>query len=113
MLHIEKRYHHLPHDHEHEHDHDHEHNHEFIHDHAHHDHDPSHEPQRTPARELYALVKYMAGHNAAHTEELAQLAQQVHQAGDEAAYDLIMEAVEHFRHGNEHLAEALEKLPKE
>lgn len=55
-------------------------------------------------------MKYMVGHNAAHINELAELAKQLDTIGESDAYDRIQHAVELFRHGNEHLAEVLNDL---
>ena len=84
------------HDHHH-HDHDHDHHHHHDHDHA-------------PMEELVALMKYMAGHNAAHTKELADLAQQLHNAGSHSAYEKVLAAVADFQKGNELLSAALAEL---
>ena len=65
---------------------DHEHSHDHYH-HHHHDHD------HTPMEELVALMKYMAGHNAAHAKELADLADQLQKAGNSDAYEQVMAAV--------------------
>ncbi len=64
----------------------------------------------TPMEELIALMKYMAGHNAAHTRELAQLAQQLEQAGSHAAYEQVMAAVSDFEKGNLRLSAVLASL---
>ena len=60
--------------------------------------------------QLYALMKYMAGHNADHTRELEELAGEVSAAGNLDAYDLIMEAVALFDQGNAVLKLALERF---
>ena len=67
-------------------------------------------PEISPKDELVALMKYMVGHNAAHIDELAELAKQLDTIGETNAYDRIRNAVELFRHGNEHLAEVLKDL---
>ena len=100
------------HEHTHEHLHEHDAPHTHEHDHAHHH---EHEHPASPAQpmaQLYALMKYMAGHNADHTRELEGLAAQAKDAGAAEAYDLIMEAVRFFDQGNESLSKALEKFPK-
>lgn len=75
-----------------EHTHQHTHSHEHPHDRGHlHDGDSPHEHAHTPGEQLAALMKYMVGHNAAHTKEVADLASQLEQ-------------------GNEKLAEALAEL---
>ena len=88
--------------------------------HAHEHGDPhSHEHDREgrsdhgeakPLDRLYALMKYMTGHNADHTRELEAMAGRLKEAGNEEACELTMEAVRFFDRGNEVLARALEKL---
>ena len=113
-----------PHTHEHTHEHTHDgvththaHTHEHTHTHDHpHDHDHLHDAQavhdhpHTPKDELLALMKYMVGHNAAHAKELAELAQQLKDAGGEAAYAKVMSAVADFEKGNQTLSDALKDL---
>lgn len=82
------------------HDHDHEHHHEH-HDHA---------PGATPREELVAMLRYMAGHNAAHTKELAELAGQLETAGEHEQYEQVMRAVEEYQRANARLRDVLEKL---
>ena len=112
---------HMDHDHVggHCHDHEHCHDHDHCHDHEHcHNHDHSHDHhcggcghcQHTPMEELVALVKYMVGHNTAHAEELAQLAQKLDDAGNHSAYRRIMDAVVSFDMGNATLSAVLEDL---
>lgn len=106
------------HDHEHEHhDHDHEHGHD--HGHHHHDHDHCHEgcghdcagcASADPRAELIALMKYMVGHNAAHANELAQLAGKLKDMGENMAYDQVMQAVSDFEKGNMRLSTVLAAL---
>ncbi len=124
------------HTHEHTHDgvtHTHEHTHVHTHDmdgHAHtHDHlhaegaehTHSHECsgscgscasqcEHTPMEELLALMKYMVGHNAAHTQELANLAQQLEQVGSHTAYEQVMQAVSDYEKGNMRLQAVLASL---
>lgn len=123
------------HTHEHTHDgvtHTHEHTHEHTHDHAHpHDHDHLHADgaahthshdcdhvcdscaskcEHTPMEELAALMKYMASHNAAHANELAELAKQLEQAGNHAAYEQVMAAVSDYEKGNLRLTAVLASL---
>lgn len=81
----------------HEHDHGHEH---------HHDH-PS---GAAPKEELAAMLRYMVGHNAAHTKELAELAGQLKEAGKPGQYERVMQAVEEFRQANARLEGVLEEL---
>ena len=109
------------HDHEHTHTHTHEHTHDG-HTHTHeHDHTHSHDCgghchscasqcEHTPMEELLALMKYMAGHNASHAKELADLAAQLEQAGSHAAFEQVMAAVSDFEKGNMRLAMVLASL---
>ena len=106
----------------HTHDHGHPHNHDHLHDqgtehHHHHDHDCGGHChscegscQHTPMEELVALMKYMAGHNAAHARELADLAVQLEKAGNHAAYEQVMAAVCDFEKGNLRLSAVLASL---
>ena len=114
------------HDHAHEHDHDHPHSHDHLHGeghehhhHHHHDHDHScggqcgscqSQCEHTPMEELAALMKYMANHNAAHANELAQLAKQLEQAGNRTAYEQVMAAVSDYEKGNMRLNVVLASL---
>lgn len=108
------------HEHAHQHDHEHPHTHDHLHDHAA-AHDHSHECsgscagcaskcEHTPMEELLALMKYMAGHNAAHARELAELAVQLEKAGSHAAYEQVMAAVSDFEKGNLRLTAVLASL---
>ena len=111
---------HLDHDHEHEHDHahphEHPHTHEQEHDHACGEHihcgenvncaDCGH-AHVSPREELIALMKYMVGHNAAHANELAQLAKQLQDMGENVAYEQVMQAVSDFEKGNMRLSTVL------
>lgn len=112
--------------HTHAHTHAHEHTHEHPHDHDHlHGHDAEHthshgceggcsscasQCEHTPMEELMALMKYMAGHNAAHAKELADLASQLEKAGNHAAYEQVMAAVSDFEKGNMRLSMVLASL---
>ena len=113
--------------HEHEHDHDHHdcgcHNHDHNHDHHdcgchNHDHDHGHchdhghecHCQHTPMEELAALMKYMVSHNTSHANELAQLAQKLKEAGNNAAFEQVMAAVSDFEKGNMRLSVVLASL---
>ena len=112
------------HTHAHEHGHTHPHEHDSLHAHgdAHnHSHDHSHECSgacsscasacgHTPMEELVALMKYMAGHNAAHAKELADLAVQLEKAGNRVAYEQVMAAVSDFEKGNMRLSVVLASL---
>ena len=116
----------VAHTHEHVHAHEHDHVHPHTHDHLHgeghtHDHDHSHDCggncgscaggcEHTPMEELTALMKYMANHNAAHANELAQLAQQLKQAGNPMAYEQVMAAVSDYEKGNMRLTAVLASL---
>ena len=112
---------HHDHDHIHDHDHCHDHHHHHDHDHHHHHHDHSHECghncgscasacEHTPMEELMALMKYMAGHNAAHAKELADLAKQLENIGNHAAYEQVMAAVSDFEKGNMRLSMVLASM---
>ena len=114
----------VAHTHEHTHAHEHGHTHPHEHDslHAHGDaHDHSHDCSgtcsscgggcaHTPMEELVALMKYMAGHNAAHAKELADLAVQLDKAGNRVAYEQVMAAVSDFEKGNMRLSVVLASL---
>ncbi len=98
--------------HAHEHEHTYAHAHEHSHSHGEaHDHGHDHGEAR-PLDRLYALMRYMTGHNADHTRELETLAGQLKDAGNEEAYALAMEAVRFFDQGNAVLSRALEKLSR-
>ena len=73
---------------------------EHIHDH---EHEHSHEPAASP-EETLALLDYMLGHNRHHADELHELA---HGVEDDAARDLIHEAVDALGESNLRLEEAL------
>ena len=60
--------------------------------------------------ELLALMKYMAGHNASHANELAALAQQLQQAGQTMAFEQVMAAVSDYEKGNMRLQAVLAAL---
>ena len=108
------------HDHVHEHTHEHPHDHDHLHDHGEehtHSHDCSgqcagcaSQCEHTPMEELMALMKYMAGHNAAHAKELADLAVQLEKAGNRMAYEQVMAAVSDFEKGNMRLTLVLQSL---
>lgn len=100
-----------PHTHEHTHEHTHSHEHPHSHEHLHEDGSAhSHSHAHSPMEQLTALMAYMAGHNAAHTRELADLASQLEQAGKHDAYKKVMAAVADFEKGNARLADALKDL---
>lgn len=77
-----------------------------IHEHTH---EHRHEEAASPAETL-ALLNYMLGHNRHHAEELHELA---HGVEDEAARDLIHEAVDALQESNLRLEEALALLKEE
>lgn len=84
----------------------HEHGHDHEHGHHHHDHAPG----ATPMEELVAILRYMAGHNAAHTRELAELAGQLDTAGRHEQYEQVMQAVKEYGQANARLQSVLEEL---
>ena len=90
--------------------HRHGHSHDHGDDHGHHHH---HGESTVPMDEMLALMKYMVSHNEAHAEELAQLAQQLEEAGNRSAYRRVMDAVASFDVGNATLAAVLEDLTQE
>ena len=107
--------------------HDHEHDHAYMHEHniphEHHDHEHEHdhhhgcEPGQCascagcdPKAELVALMNYMVKHNASHANELANLAKQLQDMGETAAYDQIMLAVSDFEKGNLRLSTVLASM---
>ena len=92
----------------HDHDHDHHHDHHHDHDHEHHHHH-DHASDATPMEELVAMLRYMVGHNAAHTRELAELAGQLDTVAHEQ-YHQVMQAVEEYEQANARLQTVLEKL---
>lgn len=71
--------------------------------HSHGGHTHSHEPGETPMEELLALMKYTVQHNDAHAQELAELAEQLKNAGKDSAYRQIMDAVAQFDVANARL----------
>ena len=109
---------HEHHHHEHHHDHDH-----HDHHHHHHDHDHHHDHgcagscqgcasqcEHSPLDELKALMKYMVGHNAAHTKELADLAQKLAANGNAAAAEQVLAAVADYDKGNMRMSLILASL---
>ncbi len=84
----------------------HEHDHDHGHEHHHHDHAPS----ATPMEELVAMLRYMVGHNAAHTRELAELAGQLDTAGKHEQYGQVMQAVQEYQQANARLQSVLAEL---
>ena len=99
------------HTHSHEHTHPHDHDHEHTHDHGCDEHACSGcSGCADPKQELMALMKYMVGHNTAHANELAQLAKQLQDLGENAAYEQIMLAVSDFEKGNLRLSTVLTSM---
>lgn len=86
------------------------------HSHAHghdHGHAHSHDHSATPMEELLALMKYMVTHNDAHAQELAELAQQLKDAGKTRAYQKLMDAVASFDIANTQLDAVFKELTQE
>ena len=103
--------------HEHHHHEHHHHDHDHEHHHHHHDHECSGSCQgcasqceHSPLDELKALMKYMVGHNAAHTKELADLAQKLAENGNAAAAEQVMAAVADYDKGNMRMSLILTSL---
>ena len=122
--------------HEHAHTHDHEHlhadgtahshPHEHVHSHEHshpHDHEHAHGCPGAancgkdcngcdvdPKAELIALMQYMVNHNAAHANELAQLAGRLKEMGDPVGCEQVMQAVSDFEKGNMRLSTVLASM---
>ena len=79
------------------------------HNHTHgHSHDRGSEG--TPIDELLALMKYMVSHNDAHCQELAELADQLKEAGKNRAYQQLMDVVSDFDMVNAKLDPVLKEL---
>lgn len=85
--------------------------HSHIHAHGHEGH--SHNDSGTPMDELLALMKYMVGHNDAHSQELAELADKLRQAGKGRAYKQVMDVVSDFDMVNAKLDAVLKELAAE
>ena len=84
-----------------------------VHSHSHGDHDHHHGAGDTPMEELLALMKYMVGHNDAHAQELAELADQLRQAGRVGAHQKLMDAVASFDIANAQLDAVFKELTQE
>ena len=84
-----------------------------AHSHAHGDHDHHHGGDLAPIDELLALMKYMVNHNDAHCQELAELADQLKEAGRSRAYRQLMEVVADFDMVNARLDAVLKELKTE
>ncbi|MGN0802484.1 MAG: cobalt transporter [Candidatus Faecivicinus sp.] len=96
--------HNIPHSHENEHCHEHDHDHDHEHPHCHGD---CAKCGGDPRAELVAMMKYMVNHNTAHANELAGLARQLKELGDNTAYEQVMAAVSDFEKGNMRLSAVL------
>ncbi len=71
-----------------------------------------HNIDETNINENYALLKYMAAHNSAHTEELVKTAQAVKQLSPKA-YEKLQVAIESYRNADSCLKDALSLLETE
>ena len=115
----------VTHSHSHDHAHSHPHTHDGEHAHEHpHDHAHSHGDcpgaancgescdgcDADPRAEVVALMQYMVNHNAAHANELAQLAGRLKDMGDSTAFEQVMQAVSDFEKGNMRLSTVLAAL---
>lgn len=67
----------------------------------------------TPMEEVLALLKFMVAHNDAHAQEVADLAQQLRQAGKVRACEQIMDAVTDFDMVNAKLDAVFKELSLE
>ena len=89
----------------------------FAHTHAHGEdvqtHSHGEAGQGAPMEELLALMKFMIGHNDAHAQELAELADRLQTAGKRRAYQRIMDAVAGFDMANAQLDAVLRELSEE
>lgn len=83
-----------------------------AHSHGGHDHH-HHGGALAPIDELLALMKYMVSHNDAHCQELAELADQLKEAGRSRAYRQLMEVVADFDMVNARLDAVLKELKTE
>ena len=99
----------VEHTHSHVHGHSHDHEHPHSHEHLHED-GCAHEHSHASMQQLVALISYMESHNAAHTNELADLAKQLDQAGNHNAYHKLLDAVALYQQGNQHLSAVLAAL---
>ena len=82
--------------------------HSHVHDHTH-----SHDYSGEPMDEMLALMKYMVAHNDAHAQELAELADQLKEAGKNRAYQKVMDAVASFDMANAQLDAVFKELAQE
>ena len=77
------------------------------------DHSHSHVHTAAPMEELLALLKYTVSHNDAHAQELAELAEQLKEAGKTRAYQKLMDAVASFDMANAQLDAVFKELAAE
>ena len=63
-----------------------------------------------PRAEATALMQYMVNHNAAHANELAQLAGRLKDLGETVAFEQVMQAVSDYEKGNMRLSTVLSAL---
>lgn len=98
----------------HEHDHEYMHEHNIPHEHEHHCapegghcHGDCAGCSGDPKAELVAMMKYMVNHNTAHANELAGLARQLRDMGDNTGFEQVMAAVSDFEKGNMRLSAVL------
>ena len=75
-----------------------------------HSHDHHHDATDSPMDEMLALMRFMVNHNDAHAQELAELAEQLQDAGKQRAYQKIMDAVTDFDMVNAKLDAILKEL---
>ena len=76
-------------------------------------HSHSHNHSGEPMDEMLALMKYMVAHNDAHAQELAELADQLKEAGKNRAYQKVMDAVASFDMANAQLDAVFKELAQE
>lgn len=87
----------------------------LVHTHSHGDEAHTHTPRdgATPLDELLVLMRYLVNHNDAHAQEVADLAGELLTAGQNTAYDEIMDAVSDFDMVNAKLDAILNSLSVE
>ena len=78
-----------------------------------HSHGPEQTHAATPMDEVVALMRFMADHNDAHAQELAELAAQLQSAGKHRASAQIMDAVADFDVVNAKLTAVVDQLSAE
>ena len=96
---------HEDHTHIHDHNHEHPHDHDHPHTHAAHTHGEMVEHNE---EETKMLLTYMLDHNRSHAEELHEIFHAVEKLGKKECADKIHEAMHHFDHCNQVLAQAVE-----